>query len=73
MMSEVRRNVMVIQVRNPLKESERTFLKSLCRVGVQDCRVRIGTQREETHNQRQDEDSGTGAAGFGFYICHCDT
>lgn len=29
MMSEVRRNFMVIQVRGPLKESEETFLKSL--------------------------------------------
>ncbi|KAF3856504.1 hypothetical protein F7725_017227 [Dissostichus mawsoni] len=29
-------------------------------------------QREETDDQIQDEDSVTGAAGFSFYICHCN-
>lgn len=34
--------------------------------------MRIGAQREETHKQTQDGHSVTGAAGFGFGICHCD-
>lgn len=62
---------MIIRVQELLKESERTFPKSLW---VLHLGLAVGEVRglwDKTHNQRQDEDSGaTAADGFGHDIYH---